>query len=466
MGTPERAHSSSRTDAYTNERVPTSLAEASARNSSFEAYGLALLTEVYELGLLAGKNLKLTELQQQILEVLRRVSEARCACWLAYQPIHHCFVPLTPQGIGPAWHKLAASLKPIYAQQLAARSPGENLASLQVDGWHTLVLPLSYAGTLAGAVVLCSDTSFGLAPEQKLLLAYLGNVAALLHRNYALHAEQQRTAIEHERQRIARDIHDSVAQQMTYALRRLELVQYLLENQPQLALTEARRTQNIVKTALAELRHCIATLLPERLQGQSLALAIRNLLDEYTQADPILEITCESDDLQHIPAPLEAPAYRLIREALNNVRKHAHATHVLIQVRLLANLLIIEVRDNGIGFEPEQICRQARDGQLLGLRAMQEGVEEAGGTWEIYSRPGHGTTVRANYPLLNVAATLTEREREVLRGIVKGHTNRHIAEQLSISVETVKSHVRHIMQKMQVKGRTQAAILATRQGWL
>ncbi len=74
--------------------------------------------------------------------------------------------------------------------------------------------------------------------------------------------------------------------------------------------------------------------------------------------------------------------------------------------------------------------------------------------------------MRARFPLTNAVQLLTSREQEVLRLIVDGLTNRDIAQKLSISLETVKSHVHHIMQKMQVKDRTQAAVVAMRQGWI
>ena len=102
----------------------------------------------------------------------------------------------------------------------------------------------------------------------------------------------------------------------------------------------------------------------------------------------------------------------------------------------------------------------------LGLASMEERVRQAGGVLEIHSKPGEGTTLKARFPLTQSSAILTEREREVLHLLVDGLTNRAISERLSVSLETVKSHVHHIMQKMHVKDRTQAAVVATKQQWL
>ena len=97
---------------------------------------------------------------------------------------------------------------------------------------------------------------------------------------------------------------------------------------------------------------------------------------------------------------------------------------------------------------------------------MQERMEQAGGTLEIASKPGAGTIFKARFPLAPSPLALTDREREVLRLLASGATNRAIADTLSVSIETVKSHVHHIMQKLQVKDRTQAAVLAARKQWV
>jgi DNA-binding NarL/FixJ family response regulator len=128
------------------------------------------------------------------------------------------------------------------------------------------------------------------------------------------------------------------------------------------------------------------------------------------------------------------------------------------------------VSDDGVGFNIEHMPEHhpANNGTSthFGLRAMQERVEQAGGALDITSKLKSGTTIKARFPLTLSPLTLTNREHEVLRLLVDGATNRAIAGTLSVSIETVKSHVHHIMQKLQVKDRTQAAVLATRKQWV
>ena len=131
--------------------------------------------------------------------------------------------------------------------------------------------------------------------------------------------------------------------------------------------------------------------------------------------EPTLKIDYERDDFPHLPLSLEAPIFRFIQEALNNVRKHALANRVVIRIRLLAGLLLVEVNDNGEGFDVEEVLSAGRAGPLhhVGLRAMRDRVQEAGGQWEISSKSGEGTTVRARFFLATSSGVLTQREREV-----------------------------------------------------
>lgn len=164
---------------------------------------------------------------------------------------------------------------------------------------------------------------------------------------------------------------------------------------------------------------------------------------------------------------LEVPVYRLIQEALQNVRKHARAAQVTVQLQTLPGMIVAQVSDNGVGFDYDQMrWVQVDRPTSFGLRSMKERVEQAGGTFALTSKPGMGTTVKASFPLPTRAIVLTSREREVLHLLVEGASNRVIADRLSVSIETVKSHMRHIMQKLGVKDRTQAAVLAARQQWV
>jgi signal transduction histidine kinase/DNA-binding CsgD family transcriptional regulator len=255
-------------------------------------------------------------------------------------------------------------------------------------------------------------------------------------------------------------------QDMAHVTQKLDYIQRVLEKQPQAALGELEQVRALLNRSLRDLRYSISSLLPMPLEEQAFDEALKALIHECGTNAPQLRITCDMDDLLLWPQALQAPIYRFMQEALNNIRKHASASEVSIRIRHIAGLGIVQVSDNGQGFALEEVRASATASLHMGLQTMEERIRQAGGVLEILSKPGEGTTLKARFSLSPSSAILTEREREVLRLLIEGLTNRAISTRLSVSLETVKSHVHHIMQKMHVRDRTQAAVVATRQQWL
>ena len=192
------------------------------------------------------------------------------------------------------------------------------------------------------------------------------------------------------------------------------------------------------------------------------------MLDEYRRTEPTLQIVYEGEAIALLPPSLEAPTYRFIQEALHNIRKHAQATRATVRIRVLAGLLLIEVSDNGRGFDLGQVMnRQATGtGYSFGLRTMRNRIQQAGGSWEIQSKQGVGTTVKARFRLATHPAALTNREREVLRLVADGLPTKQISISLSITERTVKFHVNSILRKLGADNRAQAVALAAQRGLL
>lgn len=377
-------------------------------------------------------------------------------------------------------------------------------------GGQVLLAAIGSEATAQGLLVLCfSPASHFELDEQTrsslllctaLLSAYLTEPEAAIppaeteKTEVATQLDEVQAAIERERERIARDIHDGAAQQIATVLHRLNVVSRLLEreiNAPvpanrELVLYELERACEVLELGLNELRASISSLLPPQLEDQDFDAALRSLLDEFAFHESGIEVFYENEQPDLVPPSLVAPLFRFVQEALHNVRKHAQATRVSVRVRALPTLLVVEVQDDGVGFDLQQVANKpplvgagagtggnsavpgmgTNNRQHFGLHDMRERITEAGGRWQISSRQGEGTTVKANFPLARHPFVLSEREREVLRLLASGLSNRAIAEKLTISVETVKSHVHHIMQKLQVSDRTQAAVVATRLGLL
>lgn len=419
---------------------------------------------VYEFWLLASSSL---DEQTWYHDILRHISDSNeidgGQLWL-YRPSQARFSRVASIG---EISEASLALISLHVEETAAQQQkkavdyGIHIVSCAAKEM-LVACPLVCAGQLVGAAAFTLHCQGELPVSQRLFLEEVCRAAAFLLHNRQMRLAERQAAIDQERGRIARDLHDSVAQSLAHLLHKLEYIQRIAGRQPQQAQRELDLARATLLESLKELRRGISSLLPAPLETQSFDDALGQLLDEFSSSEPGIMLTFDKGKRKRLPPSLEAPIYRLMQEALQNVRKHARATQVSTQIQEHAGLLVVQIHDNGVGF----VVEQARSAGSVGLRSMQERVEQAGGRLEISSKPGAGTTIKARFPLHTSAAALTPREREVLRLLAEGATNRVIADELSVSAETIKSHVRNIMQKLHVKDRTQAAVIAARQQWV
>jgi len=429
-----------------------------------------VLTALCEQGLMIDLQDEPAAAYEQMVHLLCAALQAPAGILWRYQPEQRVFLPQA------SWGELDIST-PALTSELDRQASSSLAACAQVDSGllalsgHLLVWHLLCSRErLQGALGLLFPEEQTLSEQHHLLLQVASDVLALV----LLHAERRRgerqAAVQQERTRLAHELHDSVVQDVAHVTQKLDYIQRTFEQQPGAALAELDQARTILRRSLRDLRSDLAQLVPGPLAAQEFDEALKALLHEYRLSMPHLKITTDLQRLALWPQALQAPAYRLVQEALQNIRTHASASEVRIRLRQVGDLGVVQVSDNGQGFVPEELWAgpSERDSKRvhLGLASMEERVRQAGGVLEIHSRPGQGTTLKARFPLTHSSAILTEREREVLHLLVDGLTNRAISERLSVSLETVKSHVHHIMQKMHVRDRTQAAVLATRQQWL
>lgn len=185
------------------------------------------------------------------------------------------------------------------------------------------------------------------------------------------------TAQEEERRRIARKIHDEVGQVLAAA-------------RWALSAGEKEEAEKLLAQGIEALRHLARELRPPLLDEAGLAPALRRLLGNYASVG--IEVVEEIEEKRY-PELVETVAFRVIQEALENVRRHAQAKRVWVRVEEENGWLLGEVRDDGRGFDPAQTTPG------LGLSGMQEWVELLGGTLAIDARPGQGTRISFRLPL-------------------------------------------------------------------
>ena len=206
-------------------------------------------------------------------------------------------------------------------------------------------------------------------------------------------------AQEDERRRIARELHDQIGQILTAIKMNLYSVQQVLET----AERNSYVKDNIeaVDEALRLVRDLSIDLRPPVLDDFGLATALCWYVDRYTQRTGLeVEITIElPDQNERFSRDLETACFRIAQEALTNIVRHAQASHIVLQLVKDGNVLLLSIKDDGIGFDLESLQKRAPRAATLGLISMQERAHAAGGSIEIESTISKGTEIRFSLSL-------------------------------------------------------------------
>jgi signal transduction histidine kinase len=201
-------------------------------------------------------------------------------------------------------------------------------------------------------------------------------------------------AQEEERRRIARDLHDHAGQMMTALIIQLAQLATQAESDSNPLAAQLRRLHDLAQQGLDELRKLVHELRPAILDDLGLAPAVRWYAEAYVRPAG-LEVHVDTSGLDsRLPPDVETVAFRIVQEALTNVLRHARAKRVDVRLDRRGDVLLAMVRDDGVGFDPEQ-----PDRRTLGLAGMRERAELVGGTVQVLSVPGVGTTVLARIPV-------------------------------------------------------------------
>jgi signal transduction histidine kinase len=251
-----------------------------------------------------------------------------------------------------------------------------------------LGVPIVTHGCILGALYLTEkeDGSLFSAADQR-LIELLAAHAAIAIENARLHERSRELSIVEERNRLARELHDSVTQRLFGVALAAESAQTLLARDREGATQELRRVSELAREAMEELRAVVFELRPGSLEAEGLATVLRKHVEVlrrvYGQT-----IALKVRDVPRLEPEPATQILRIAQEALANALRHAHASR--IEVRLVG--LTLTVKDDGVGFDPSLVR-----GQRLGLTSMQERATELGGTLTVTSGD-QGTTVRLEVP--------------------------------------------------------------------
>jgi signal transduction histidine kinase len=261
--------------------------------------------------------------------------------------------------------------------------------------WQSVLeAPLRSKERVLGVLVVATTNAAGFDEQHIRLIALLGNQVGLFLESARLHAKEREVAVLEERNRLARELHDSVTQVLFGLVLNLETVSGLQEKKPERAAELVTRSQEMAAEALAEMRSLIFELRPSALEEKGLATALANHLNLFRRRNGIeTDLVLEGEE--RLSPDLEFCLYRVAQESLHNVVKHARAKHVSISYHVEPGYALLRITDDGVGFDPEA----ASSGQSFGMLGMHERLAAFGGVVSVVSAPGQGTTITAKVPL-------------------------------------------------------------------
>ena len=371
------------------------------------------LATLLEVGRAASSSLKLGEVLDQVMAAIIDATPAdEAEVWLRTESGE---LALAPHGghergaarslrrLGPSdgLEGLAAeSRAPVGVHDQAFGSPFLHQAVKDLGFESFCVLPLRHGGELVGMLGVASRDPEQLCnPSELRLLGGVGERLAMAIENTRLHERVLDGAVLEERMRIARELHDGLAQVLGYINMQTLAVRKLLrsghegEAYDELALMEesARKVYGDVREAILDLR------VPPSRQG--LAPALRRYLEEYERMAGVTLRFEEGEGLDalQLPPAVEIQLVRIVQEALSNVRKHASATSATVRIAIERDAVALEVIDDGHGFDPH--LSEPTGWPRFGLQTMRERAQAIGGVFDLDARPGAGTRVTVRLPL-------------------------------------------------------------------
>ena len=320
----------------------------------------------------------------------------------------------------PVWAEMNRTRAPVLVRDVASDPRMDLYRQALLDRGSEMVLqvPLLLPGGAIGYLGAATKRREYSAEQLALTqaIAHQMTVAIQLARLAGKQArDAQATAVLDERNRIARDIHDTLAQSLTAVLLQADAARAALDcetPEPGAALRHLSRASALTGEALEEARRAVLALRPSRLEdagdgpGLSLCSALLRLCDERTLQGPTPIVFLQEGAPQLLSPLIEEGLLRVAQESLSNLAKHAEASAAWLELSFAPHEVVLRVQDNGLGFDPNALrAFEARDDTLrtdgggFGLPGLRARAESLGGTLTLSSRLGQGTEVRVHLPV-------------------------------------------------------------------
>jgi len=223
-----------------------------------------------------------------------------------------------------------------------------------------------------------------------------------------LEQEKERmTEIQEEaRKKLARDLHDGPTQSVAALAMRVNFARRLMDRDARAAAEELFKVEDLARRATKEIRHMLFTLRPLILESQGLVAALQSMAEKMKETyDQNVVIEANPEVVSQIEVGKQGVIFYIAEEAVNNARKHAQAAHIWVRLKEAGkDLALLEIEDDGVGFDLESVDATYDHRGSLGMVNMRERTELVNGVLQLDSAEGRGTRIRVIIPLTEDAA--------------------------------------------------------------
>lgn len=371
------------------------------------------LLALHHATLSIDRQLDLTDVLQGVVDEARDLFDARYGA-LAYLGDDGSIKAFITSGITPEERRLIGPEPQGHGVLGVVLNGGESLRLGRIgdhprsvgfpphhpDMVALLAVPIrSQSGVLGNLYIADGDELYHFEESDEETLNRFAAVAAIAIENARLHRQVQALAISEERQRIAREMHDSLAQVLGYVNTKAQAAQVLLEDgNSECASAQLQQMAEMARTAYADVREGILSLRTSLDTDRSFIATLEDYLIVWREQSGVA-VELEADDgvEGHLSPLAEVQLLRIVQEALANIRKHAGATMARVQFSLDDGHLVTTIEDDGVGFSDHG--RSPRGVPRFGMSTMRERTESLGGTFHVDSQPRQGTCVTVRLPL-------------------------------------------------------------------
>ena len=289
-------------------------------------------------------------------------------------------------------------------------------------------------------------------------------------------------ALVEERNRMSRDLHDTVEHSLIGIMLRTDTIRDLMDSDPLMARAELESTHALAKLGLEQARHAVWDLEPLAITSNPIKDVISRGLSRLADEGIKTSLVVEGEEPHGMDQRNRLAVIRIVQEALSNVRLHSQANTAKVWLSYTRSCLMLRITDDGVGFDLSTTHSALSPiSHGIGLANIRESGRLAGGSVDVRSSPGSGTQVEANIPFENGSEhgavaigqppdhdppTVTNRELEVLQFLAKGGRNKDIAVEMSVSLHTIKFHIENLYKKLDVRTRAELIRVATQLGIL